>query len=105
MFSTRLPEEAIHELDDASRRLGITRKQVLAEAIMLRATDTSRERAREILARAAGSWHARKHPRKRSRKRRNRFVRHGATTKASPPNRSFANVLRCRCGDLTPAWA
>ncbi|KAA0235191.1 hypothetical protein EDM76_08500 [bacterium] len=44
MFSTRLPEEAIHELDDASRRLGITRKQVLAEAIMLRATDTSRER-------------------------------------------------------------
>lgn len=56
VFSTRLPEEVIRELEDSSRRLGITRKQFLAEAIRLRATDTSRQQAREILARAAGSW-------------------------------------------------
>lgn len=62
MFSTRLPEEIIRELDDASRRLGITRKQFLSEAIMLRAACTSHQRAREILARAAGSWQRQEHP-------------------------------------------
>jgi predicted DNA-binding transcriptional regulator len=56
VLSTRLPEEVIEELEQASRRLGITKKQFLQEAIRMRAAETSRERAREIIDRAWGAW-------------------------------------------------
>lgn len=73
VLSTRLPEDVIRELEDASRRLGITKKQFLSEAIRLRATDTSRQRAREILARAAGSWQREEPPEDTVRKARDPF--------------------------------
>ena len=55
-FSTRLPEEVIEELEQASRRLGITKKQFLEEAIRMRAAKISRERAHEIIENSFGAW-------------------------------------------------
>jgi hypothetical protein len=62
VLSTRLPEEVIDELEEAARRLGITKKQFIEEAIRLRARAASRERTHEIIARAAGAWKRKEPP-------------------------------------------
>ena len=54
VLSTRLPEEVINEMEEASRRLGITKKQFLEEAIHLRAAQD--ERGRDVWAETAGAW-------------------------------------------------
>jgi hypothetical protein len=56
VLSTRLPEEVIEELEQASRKLGITKKQFLQEAIRMRAAEISRERAHEIIESSFGAW-------------------------------------------------
>lgn len=57
-MSARLSEEALRELDRASRELGITKKQFLEEAIHLRAqTDEAAvDEFEEMLRRTSGAW-------------------------------------------------
>jgi hypothetical protein len=56
VLSTRLNEKAIAELTFATKKLGITKKQFLEEAIALRAKDTRLEEWRRILRETAGAW-------------------------------------------------
>ena len=43
MFSTRLEEATLNEMERATRRLGISKRQFLEEAIQLRAEQMSRD--------------------------------------------------------------
>jgi predicted transcriptional regulator len=59
VLSTRLDEDVIAELESATRRLGMTRKRFLEEAIRLRAVARSPEDADEFfraLHAAYGAW-------------------------------------------------
>ncbi len=56
IFSARLDEAVLDELDRVTRQLGITKKQFLEEAIRLRAQQLSGETGVDIWAETLGTW-------------------------------------------------
>ncbi len=61
VFSTRLSESVLHELDRLCQRLGRTKKQVVEEAIRLRAA--RRENGgQDVWAETCGAWRRREVP-------------------------------------------
>ena len=56
IFSARLSEAVLDELDRVTRQLGITKKQFLEEAIHLRAQQLSGETGVDIWAETLGAW-------------------------------------------------
>jgi predicted transcriptional regulator len=70
VFSTRISERVLHELDRLCQRLGRTKKQVIEEAIRLRAA-SAENGGRDVWAETCGAWERREKPEKtvqRSRK-------------------------------------
>ena len=56
IFSARLDEAILDELDRVTRQLGMTKKQFLEEAIRLRAQQLSGEAKVDIWAETLGVW-------------------------------------------------
>ncbi len=63
VFSTRISESALHELDRLCQRLGRTKKEVIEEAIRLRAAQ-SENGGRDVWAETCGAWQRREKPEK-----------------------------------------
>ena len=61
VFSTRLDETIVDELDRMSRQLGLSKKQLVEEAIRLRASRAG-VRARDVWAETCGGWRRREAP-------------------------------------------
>ena len=59
IFSTRLDEATLDELSRVARRLGISKRQFLQEAIRLRAQQFSRQEDVDVWAETLGAWHRR----------------------------------------------
>jgi hypothetical protein len=72
VFSTRLDETIVDELTRMSRRLGISKKQLLEEAIRLRAGRASAGAA-DVWAETCGAWRRRETPAATIRKTRRAF--------------------------------
>ena len=56
VLSARLDEKIIEELDFATKRLRMTKKQFLEEAIRLRAKETRLEETLRIIDESFGAW-------------------------------------------------
>jgi hypothetical protein len=56
VFSARLDEAMVDELNRMTKRLGISKKQFLEEAIRLRLSRPSRGGARDLWAETCGAW-------------------------------------------------
>lgn len=56
VFSARLDEIAIDELNGCARRLGLSKKQFLEEAIRLRARQAGTAVGDDVWAETAGAW-------------------------------------------------
>ena len=56
VLSTRLDERILAQLEEATRRLRISKKQFLEEAIELRAGEIARSDFADVLASSAGAW-------------------------------------------------
>ena len=56
VLSTRLDEKVIAELERATQKLGMTKKQFLEEAISLRAKETSTEERLLLVRQSQGAW-------------------------------------------------
>ena len=56
VISARLDEKIIEELDFATKRLRMTKKQFLEEAIRLRAKETRLEETLRIIDESFGAW-------------------------------------------------
>jgi hypothetical protein len=56
VLSTRLNEKVIAQLEFATKKLGITKKQFLEEAIALRAKETTIEDRLRVLQETFGAW-------------------------------------------------
>lgn len=59
IFSARLDEAAIDEMDRVTRKLGISKRQFLEEAIQLRAAGLSREEHGDVWSDTLGAWQRR----------------------------------------------
>ena len=57
IFSTRLDEATIDELDRVTRRLGISKRQFLEEAIQQHTRQVSKQGASDVWAETLGAWH------------------------------------------------
>lgn len=60
IFSTRLDEATLDELNRVARRLGISKRQLLQEAIRLRSQQFSRQQNIDVWAETMGAWRRRK---------------------------------------------
>ena len=56
VFSARVDESAVDELERAARQLGISKKQFLEEAIRLLAQQVEKEGAEDIWSETLGAW-------------------------------------------------
>ena len=56
IFSTRLEEATLNEMERATRRLGISKRQFLEEAIQLRAEQMSRDDGGDVWSQTLGAW-------------------------------------------------
>jgi len=74
VFSTRLSESVLDELDRLSQRLGRTKKQLLEEAIRLRAAHPANG-GRDVWAETCGAWQRREKPEKTIQRTRKAFER------------------------------
>jgi len=72
VFSTRISESVLHELDRLCQRLGRTKKQVIEEAIRLRASGPE-NRGSDVWAETCGAWQRREKPEKTIRRSRKAF--------------------------------
>lgn len=59
VFSTRLDEAVLDELNRVARRLGITKRRFLEEAIRLRAGQSGAARNADVWAETLGAWRRR----------------------------------------------
>jgi hypothetical protein len=75
IFSARLDEAILDELDRVTRRLGVTKKQFLEEAIRLRAQQLSGETGVDIWAETSGAWKRAEEPQTTIRTARRAFQR------------------------------
>jgi len=73
VFSTRLDEATIDDLDRLSKRLRLSKKQLLAEAIRLRAGEADALERSDVWAQTCGAWQRRETPRRTIRKIRQAF--------------------------------
>ena len=63
VFSTRLDERTIDDLKRITKRLGLTKKRFLEEAIRLRAASADEREAGDVWADTSGAWQRRESPR------------------------------------------
>jgi hypothetical protein len=86
IFSTRLEEATLHELERATRKLGISKRQFLEEAIRLRAQEIHRSAAEDVWAETLGTWKRSETPaatiRRARRAFRRTFARHSRSAHA-----------------------
>jgi hypothetical protein len=75
IFSARLDEAILDELDRVTRRLGVTKKQFLEEAIRLRAQQVSSDTEKDVWAETSGAWKRAEEPQATIRKARRAFRR------------------------------
>ena len=75
IFSTRLDEATLDELSRVARRLGISKRQFLQEAIQLRAQQFSRQEGADVWAETLGAWRRREGARSTIRQARQAFQR------------------------------
>jgi hypothetical protein len=59
IFSTRLEEATLNEMERATRKLGISKRQFLEEAIQLRVERLSRDEERDVWSETLGAWQRR----------------------------------------------
>lgn len=80
IFSTRLEEATLEELERATRQLGMSKRQFLEEAIQLRAHAHTRAAGDDVWAETLGAWRRSESPRTTIRKARlalrQSFTRH-----------------------------
>lgn len=62
VFSTRLDESVVSELDQVVRRLGMTKRAFLEQAIRERARQLTAEHEADVWAATAGAWRRRESP-------------------------------------------
>ena len=62
IFSTRLEEATLHELERATRKLGISKRQFLEEAIRLRVQSVERHSGDDVWAETLGTWRRTERP-------------------------------------------
>lgn len=75
IFSARVDEVVLDEMDRTVRNLGITKRQFLEEAIRLRLREVSRRGDADIWAETLGAWRRKGSPRTTVRNVRRRFQR------------------------------
>jgi hypothetical protein len=73
IFSARLDEAVLDELDRVTRRLAITKKQFLEEAIRMRAQQLSNEEGTDIWTETLGAWVRTEKPETTIRRTREKF--------------------------------
>ena len=56
IFSTRLEEATLEELNRATRRLHMSKRQFIEEAIQLRAEQVSRDDGSDVWSETLGAW-------------------------------------------------
>jgi hypothetical protein len=80
IFSARLDEAALDEMERVTRRLKMTKRRFLEEAIRLRARQLSEGEGSDIWSETLGAWRRRERPETTIRKARQAFqsdmVRH-----------------------------
>ena len=59
IFSTRLDEATLNEMDRATRKLGMSKRQFLEEAIQLRVERLSRDAEGDVWSETLGAWQRR----------------------------------------------
>lgn len=62
VFSTRLDEAILSELDQLARRLGVSKKQILEDAIRSRANELQAAGVADVWALTFGAWKRRESP-------------------------------------------
>ena len=85
IFSTRLEEATLHELDRATRKLGISKRQFLEEAIRLRAQTIDRRAGDDVWSDTLGAWQRAERPEHTIRRARRVFQR-AFVRRHQPPN-------------------
>lgn len=75
VFSARVDEAVLDDLDRAVRKLGITKRQFLEEAIRLRVQELAHQEDMDIWAETLGAWRRREAAEAIVRKARRRFQR------------------------------
>ncbi len=73
VFSTRLDEAVIDELNRLSRNLGIPKKRLLEEAILKRAKEEQQLPENDVWSETCGAWKRRESPQTTVRKTREAF--------------------------------
>ncbi len=73
VFSTRLDEATLDDLNRLSKRLRLSKKQLLTEAIRLRAGEADAAEGGDVWAQTCGAWRRREPPRRTIRKIRHAF--------------------------------
>ncbi len=73
IFSTRLDEGTLDELSRVTRKLGISKRQFLQDAIRLRAQQLSRRDDDDVWAETLGAWRRREGARSTIRRARQAF--------------------------------
>ncbi len=62
IFSTRLDEALLNEMDRVTRRVRMTKRQFLEEAIRARARELSASPGQDVWAETRGAWKRRERP-------------------------------------------
>jgi hypothetical protein len=75
VFSARVDEAVLDEMSRAVRKLGITKRQFLEEAIRLRAQEFAHRETTDIWAETLGAWRRKESPEATIREVRRRFQR------------------------------
>ena len=74
VLSVRVDESAIDELDRAARRLGLSKKRLVEEAIRLRVREAKQDDATDVWAETSGAWQRREPASQTVRKARRAFT-------------------------------
>ncbi|MGH9316941.1 MAG: hypothetical protein ACRD1P_07540 [Thermoanaerobaculia bacterium] len=75
VFSARLDEAALDEMERVTRKLKMTKKRFLEEAIRLRARQLAQDQAGDVWGETLGAWNRKERPETTIRKARERFRR------------------------------
>jgi predicted transcriptional regulator len=73
VFSTRLDPRVVDELNRITKRLGMSKKRFLEEAIHLRGAAAGEKDARDVWAETCGAWKRRESPSNTTRRTRRAF--------------------------------
>ena len=75
IISARLDEEVIHEMESVTRRLGLTKKRFLEDAIRGHARQMGADESRDVWSETSGAWKRRESPQKTIKRARSTFER------------------------------